>query len=74
MLRWMRHDAGDQASARAGTRRRPETSPYRCFLSDLTGFGELRRAGPTRTLDVRIALPRAACQPMRASNVIDHSR
>gem|GEM_PF-1988274 len=31
------------------TRRHPETPPYRCFLSDLTGFGRLRRAGPTRT-------------------------
>ena len=31
------------------TRRHPETPPYRCFLSDLTGFAGLRRAGPTRT-------------------------
>ena len=31
------------------TRRHPETPPYRCFLSDLTGFERLRRAGPTRT-------------------------
>jgi hypothetical protein len=39
------------------TRRHPETPSYRCFLSDLTGFAGLRRAGPTRTavriLDVR---------------------
>jgi len=32
------------------TRRHPEIPPYRCFLSDLTGFVGLRRAGPTRTL------------------------
>jgi hypothetical protein len=31
------------------TRRHPETPSYRCFLSDLTGFAGLRRAGPTRT-------------------------
>ena len=30
-------------------RRHPETPAYRCFLSDLTGFAGLRRAGPTRT-------------------------
>lgn len=30
-------------------RRHPETPSYRCFLSDLTGFAGLRRAGPTRT-------------------------
>jgi hypothetical protein len=30
-------------------RRHPEWPPYRCFLSDLTGFGGLRCAGPTRT-------------------------
>ena len=30
-------------------RRHPEASAYRCFLSDLTGFTGLRRAGPTRT-------------------------
>jgi hypothetical protein len=30
-------------------RRHPETPVYRCFLSDLTGFAGLRRAGPTRT-------------------------
>jgi hypothetical protein len=30
-------------------RRHPEIPPYRCFLSDLTGFAGLRRAGPTRT-------------------------
>lgn len=29
--------------------RHPETTIYRCFLSDLTGFAGLRRAGPTRT-------------------------
>ncbi len=32
---------GDQAPLR-----HPETSPYRCFLPDLAGFGALRRAGP----------------------------
>jgi hypothetical protein len=53
----------NKVSARAGTRRRPKTSPYRCFLSDLTGFGELRRAGPTRTLAVSITPPRGGCQP-----------
>jgi hypothetical protein len=31
-------------------RRHPETPVYRCFLSDLTGFTGLRRAGPTRTV------------------------
>ncbi len=31
------------------SRRHPEKPPYRCFLSDLTGFAGLRRAGPTRT-------------------------
>jgi hypothetical protein len=30
-------------------RRHPQAPPYRCFLSDLTGFAGLRRAGPTRT-------------------------
>ncbi len=30
-------------------RRHPEAPPYRCFLSDLTGFAGLRRAGPART-------------------------
>jgi hypothetical protein len=30
-------------------RRHPQTPVYRCFLSDLTGFAGLRRAGPTRT-------------------------
>ena len=30
-------------------RRHPEAPAYRCFLSDLTGFAGLRRAGPTRT-------------------------
>jgi len=30
-------------------RRHPQTPPYRCFLSDLTDFAGLRRAGPTRT-------------------------
>jgi hypothetical protein len=35
------------------TRRHPQTPPYRCFLSDLTEFEGLRRAGPTRT-DARI--------------------
>jgi len=29
-------------------RRRPEDPPYRCFLSDLTGFAGLCRAGPIR--------------------------
>ena len=39
------------------TRRHPEWPPYRCFLSDLTGFGGFCRAGPTRTADgVRITL------------------
>ncbi|GAB4503473.1 MAG: hypothetical protein Fur0043_04650 [Anaerolineales bacterium] len=33
----------------AGDRRRPETSPYRCCLSALAGFGGFRRAGPART-------------------------
>ncbi len=35
-------------SARTGDRRHPEAPPYRCFLSDLTGFGGLRCAGPAR--------------------------
>jgi hypothetical protein len=39
---------GDEMSGQ-GSRRHPETPPYRCFLSDLTGFAGLRRAGPTRT-------------------------
>jgi hypothetical protein len=30
-------------------RRHPEKPAYRCFLSDLTGFTGLRRAGPTQT-------------------------
>jgi len=44
-------------------RRHPEAPAYRCFLSDLTGFARLRRAGPTRTvvriLDVREAVNRS---------------
>ena len=32
------------------TRRHPQASAYRCFLSNLTGFAGLRRAGPTRTI------------------------
>jgi len=39
----------EETPIRAGDRRHPETAPYRCFLSDLTGFGALRRAGPART-------------------------
>jgi hypothetical protein len=31
------------------TRRHPDGPAYRCFLSDLTGFTGICRAGPTRT-------------------------
>ena len=35
------------ASSNQVTLRHPETAIYRCFLSDLTGFIELRRVGPS---------------------------
>ncbi len=38
-------------------RRHPEFPPYRCFLSDLTGFAGFRRAGPTRTARSIISSP-----------------
>jgi hypothetical protein len=40
---------GEKKMSGQENRRHPETSAYRCFLSDLTGFAGLRRAGPTRT-------------------------
>jgi len=45
------HEIGCLANKISGQdyRRHPEIPPYRCFLSDLTGFKGLRRAGPTRT-------------------------
>ncbi len=52
-----------ELSARAGTRRHPETPPYRCFLSDLTGFEGLRRAGPARALAASIPPCPRDCQP-----------
>ena len=33
------------------TRRHPEAFTYRCFLSDLTRFAKLRRAGPTQAAE-----------------------
>ena len=38
--------------------RHPIAPPYRCFLSDLTGFKGHRRAGPIQALSLRI-LPQA---------------
>ncbi len=36
----------EPASSNQATLRHPETTIYRCFLSDLTGFIEFCRAGP----------------------------
>ncbi len=49
--------AGCDWAAGPATRRHPEAPPYRCFLSDLTGFEGLCRAGPARTPAARIPYP-----------------
>ena len=42
--------------------RRPKATTYRCFLPDLTGFVELRRAGPS--LQHRPSVPVPGCQSL----------